>query len=55
MTELRTIKKSPVCAVALIGATIGTVPSFIYRVILVIFILMRAANLNALLQAGASV
>ena len=55
MTELRTVKKSPVGAVALIGATIGTVASFIYQVILVIFILMHAANLNVLLQVRASV
>jgi hypothetical protein len=51
MIELR-VKKIPVGAVALISATIGTVLPFIYGVILAIFIVVVAANLNALLPRG---
>ena len=55
MTELKTIRKIPVGAVALMGATIEAVISFIYSVITAIFILVGAANLNSLLPAGVNV
>jgi hypothetical protein len=55
MTELKTIRKIPVGAVALMGATIEAVISFIYSVITAILILVGAANLNSLLPAGVNV
>jgi len=55
MTEVKTVSKIPVGAVALMGATIEAVISFIYGVISAIFILVGTANLNSLLPAGVNI
>ncbi len=55
MTELRTVRKIPVGAVALMGAAIEAVVSFIYGVISAIFILGGAASVNTLLPEGVSI
>jgi len=54
MTELKTIKKVPVGALALIVAVIDALVSFIYGVFTAIFILGGAASLNSVLPAGTS-
>jgi hypothetical protein len=50
MTELRTVKRVPVGAVALIVAVIDAVISFIYGIFSAVFILGGAASLNTFLN-----
>jgi hypothetical protein len=54
MTELKTVKKVPVGALALIVAVIDAIVSFIYGVFTAVFILGGAASLNSVLPEGVS-